>query len=167
MQLPMCAGCASLRIDAHHQHIIPKMIYIFLPINYHFDSVFFLKNIARGTTDPGYWAHNSNHHPWQISFWRWNDIHIWLKEPGSESKAWIIFEADHLSHLVHLPVVLLGPHHLNDNHHLPNGPTTYIVTNMITAPIFPATLAPPCRPPWWPHSPHWTSPYKLTTPPPS
>ena len=28
---------------------------------------------------------------------------------------------DHLSHLVHLPVVLLIHHHLNDNHHLPNG----------------------------------------------
>ena len=55
---------------------------------------------------------------------------------------------DHLFHLVHLPVVLLIHHHLNDNHHLPNGPTTYIVANMITAPIFPATLAPPCRPPW-------------------
>ena len=108
------------------------------------------KNIARGTTDPGYWIHNSNHHPWQISFWRWNDIHIWLKEPGSESKAWIIFEADHLSHLVHLPVVLLGHHHLNDNHHLPNSPTTYIVADIITlhqCPTFPATLAPPYRPP--------------------
>ena len=55
---------------------------------------------------------------------------------------------DHLFPLVYLPVVLLIHHHLNDNHHLPNGPTTYIVTNMITAPIFPATLAPPCRPPW-------------------
>ena len=55
---------------------------------------------------------------------------------------------DHLFHLVHLPVVLLIHHHLNDNHHLPNGPTTYIVANMITAPIFPAALAPPCRPPW-------------------
>ena len=55
---------------------------------------------------------------------------------------------DHLFHLVHLPVVLLIHHHLNHNHHLPNGPTTYIVANMITAPIFPATLAPPCRPPW-------------------
>ena len=49
---------------------------------------------------------------------------------------------DHLFHLVHLPVVLLIHHHLNDNHHLPNGPTTYIVANMITAPLFPATLAP-------------------------
>ena len=55
---------------------------------------------------------------------------------------------DHLFHLVHLPVVLLVHHHLNDNHHLSNGPTTYIVANMITAPIFPAALAPPCRPPW-------------------
>ena len=55
---------------------------------------------------------------------------------------------DHLFHLVHLPVVLLIHHHLNDNHHLPNGPPTYIVANMITAPIFPAALAPPCRPPW-------------------
>ena len=55
---------------------------------------------------------------------------------------------DHLFHLVHLPVVLLIHHHLNDNHHLSNGPTTYIVANMITSPIFPATLAPPCRPPW-------------------
>ena len=109
-----------------------------------------IRNIARGTTDPGYWVHNSNHHPWQISFWRWNDIHIWLKEPGSESKAWIIFEADHLSHLVHLPVVLLVHHHLNDNHHLPNSPTTYIVADIITlhqCPTFPATLAPPYRPP--------------------
>ena len=26
--------------------------------------------------------------------------------------------------------------------------TTYIVANMITAPTFPATLAPTCRPPW-------------------
>ena len=50
-------------------------------------------NITRGTTDPGYWVHNSNHHPWQITFWRWNEIHVWLKEPGLESKAWIIFEA--------------------------------------------------------------------------
>ena len=25
-------------------------------------------NIARGTTDPGYWVHNSNHPPWQIKF---------------------------------------------------------------------------------------------------
>ena len=48
----------------------------------------------------------------------------------------------------HLPVVLLVHHHLNDNHHIPNGPTTYIVANMITAPTFPATLAPTCRPPW-------------------
>ena len=24
------------------------------------------KNIARGTTYPGYWVHNSNHPPWQI-----------------------------------------------------------------------------------------------------
>ena len=38
---------------------------------------------------------------------------------------------DHLFHLVHLPVVLLIHHHLNDNHHLPNGPTTNIVANMI------------------------------------
>ena len=36
---------------------------------------------------------------------------------------------DHLSHLV-----LLVHHHLNDNHHLSNGPTTYFVANMITAP---------------------------------
>ena len=43
---------------------------------------------------------------------------------------------------------LLGDHHLNDNHQLPNGPTTYIVANMITAPTFPATLSPTCRPPW-------------------
>ena len=28
-----------------------------------------LKNIARGTTDPGYWVHNSNHPQWQITFW--------------------------------------------------------------------------------------------------
>ena len=55
---------------------------------------------------------------------------------------------DHLSHLVHLPVVLLIHHHLNDNHHLPNSSTTYIVADMITAPTFPATLAPPCQPPW-------------------
>ena len=55
---------------------------------------------------------------------------------------------DHLFHLVHLPVVLLIHHHLNDNHHLPNGPTTYIVANMITAPAFPATHVPHCRPPW-------------------
>ena len=46
------------------------------------------------------------------------------------------FLGEHLSHLanVHLPVVLLVHHHLNDNHHLPNGPITYIVANMITAP---------------------------------
>ena len=46
-------------------------------------------NIARGTTDPGYWVHN----PWKITFWRWNEIHVWLQEPGLESKAWIIFAA--------------------------------------------------------------------------
>ena len=28
-----------------------------------------IKNIARGTTDPGYWVHNSNHSQWQITFW--------------------------------------------------------------------------------------------------
>ena len=28
-----------------------------------------IRNIARGTTDPGYWVHNSNHPPWQITFW--------------------------------------------------------------------------------------------------
>ena len=39
-------------------------------------------------------------------------------------------------------VFLLIHHHLNDNYHLTNGPTTYIVANMITAPLFPATLAP-------------------------
>ena len=38
---------------------------------------------------------------------------------------------DRLFHLVHLPVILLVHHHLN-NHHLPNGPTTHIVANMIT-----------------------------------
>ena len=72
------------------------------------------------------------------------------------------FLGEHLSHLanVHLPVVLLVHHHLNDNHHLPNSPTTYIVADIITAPTFPSTLAPPCRPPWWPHSPHWASPYQ-------
>ena len=48
---------------------------------------------------------------------------------------------------------------------VPNSPTTYIVADMITAPIFPAALAPPCRPPWWPHSSHWASPYQPTTPP--
>ena len=54
------------------------------------------------------------------------------------------------SHLVHLPVVLLVHHHLNDNHHHPNSPTTYIVADIITlhqCPTFPATLAPPYRPP--------------------
>ena len=50
-------------------------------------------NITRGTTDPGYWVHNSNHHPWQITFWRWNEIHVWLQKLGLESKTWIIFEA--------------------------------------------------------------------------
>ena len=54
---------------------------------------------------------------------------------------------DHLFHLVHLPVVLLIHHHLNDMTII-TFPTTYIVANMITAPIFPATLAPPCQPPW-------------------
>ena len=29
---------------------------------------------------------------------------------------------------------------------IPNGLTTYIVANMVTAPTFPATLAQPCRP---------------------
>ena len=57
--------------------------------------------------------------------------------------------SDHLFHLVHLLAV---HHHLNDNHHHPNGPTTYIVANIITAPTFHATPAPPCRPPWSLHN---------------
>ena len=66
---------------------------------------------------------------------------------------------DHPFHLVHPPVVLLIHHHLNDNHHLPDRPITFIVADMITAPTFTATLVPPC--------PHWASPYQLTTTPPS
>ena len=49
---------------------------------------------------------------------------------------------DHLFHLEHLPVVLLIHHHLNDNHHLPNGPTKYTVANMT---IFNSNL------PYWHH----------------
>ena len=37
-------------------------------------------NIARGTTDPGYWVHNSNHPQWQITYWRWHEKQVWLQE---------------------------------------------------------------------------------------
>ena len=40
MHLPMRIGCASMRIDAHHPHIVQKMTSHFLPINCHFGSVF-------------------------------------------------------------------------------------------------------------------------------
>ena len=135
-------------------------------------------NIARGTTDPGYWVHNSNHHIIHgkknlrgevkyISDYKNQAWSLKLEKSSVRTISLCPFLGDHLFHLVHLPIVLLIHHHLNDNHHLHNGPTTYIVANMITAPIFPATLAPPCRPPWWRHSSHWASPYQLTTPTPS
>ena len=99
-----------------------------------------------------------------------------------ESKTWIISKSwneckfqfstlnipplpgNHLSHLVHLPVILLAHHHLNDNRYLPMvqqhilSPTWLQLTST-PAPIFRATpVPPPCRPPWWSPSPHWARP---------
>ena len=59
---------------------------------------------------------------------------------------------DHPSHLVHLPVIQLVHHHLNDTDHLPNGPTTYTYCrpppwSLTPPPTFHATPAPPCRSP--------------------
>ena len=64
-------------------------------------------------------------------------------------------------HLLHVPVILLNHHHLNDTHHLANCPTKYIYIVAIMmrektpAQTSHATPAPPCRPPWSPHIPHW------------
>ena len=99
-----------------------------------------------------------------------------------ESKTWIISKSwneckfqfstfslpplpgNHLSHLVHLPVILLAHHHLNDNRYLPMfqqhilSPTWSQLTST-PAPIFRATpVPPPCRPPWWSPSPYWARP---------
>ena len=99
-----------------------------------------------------------------------------------ESKTWIISKSwnecklqfstlslaplpgNQLSHLVHLPVILLAHHHLNDNCYLPMFqqhillPTWSQLTST-PAPIFRATpVPPPCRPPWWSPSPHWARP---------
>ena len=99
-----------------------------------------------------------------------------------ESTTWIISESwneckfqfsnlsppplsgNHLSHLVHLPVILLAHHHLNDSRYLPMfqqlilSPTWLQLTST-PAPIFRATpVPPPCRPPWWSPSPHWARP---------
>ena len=66
-------------------------------------------NIARDTTDPGYWVWNLNYH---YSYRRNTNLRfsIFSLPPLLE---------DHLYHLVPLPVILLVHHHLND-HHCPN-----------------------------------------------
>ena len=58
MHLPMRIGCASMRIDAHHPHIVQKMTSHFLPINCHFGSVF-----------PNPWAQSPI--SWPIYWWYW------------------------------------------------------------------------------------------------
>ena len=57
------------------------------------------------------------------------ELSLLLKKSSFSTFSLCPLLGDHLSHLV-----LLVHHHLNDNHHLSNGPTTYFVANMITAP---------------------------------
>ena len=68
------------------------------------------------------------------------------------------FIADHLSYLMNL--ILLVHHHLNDNHHLPNGPRTYIVANTITYTRFniPWNSCTTLPTPLWPPGPREASP---------
>ena len=95
-----------------------------------------------------------------------------------ESKTWIISKSwnkcrfqfstlslppllgNHLSHLVHLPVILLAHHHLNENRYLPMHCSNNIYCRQndhsSPAPIFHATpVPPPCRPPWWSPPSKW------------
>ena len=57
---------------------------------------------------------------------------IWISEAKTNTKSrFSTFSlppllGDHLSHLVHLPVILFVHHHLNDTHHMPNGPKACI-----------------------------------------
>ena len=116
-----------------------------------------LQNIqARGTTDPGYWVHNSNHHPWQNECkFQFSDFYILLHSR---------LGGQNLSHvLCHLPVILLF-HSFNDHLYPPQYPVSVVIQHNVhhhlpMVPIFssniPCNSSPPCRPPWWPPSPHW------------
>ena len=63
---------------------------------------------------------------------------------------------NHLSHLVHLPVILLAHHHLNENRYLPMHCSNNIYCRQndhsSPAPIFHATPVPP---PWWSPPSKW------------